>query len=56
MMPDSKVLNRLKSIGFKIHPSNPVLMYCCRSLSTSEAETAKIGIRPLAEAREERQL
>jgi hypothetical protein len=55
-MPSNRTFNRLKSIGFRIQPSNPALIYVCRSRSTREADTAKIGTRPLPEAQEERLL
>ena len=41
------VLNRLKSMGLRIQPSIPVLASSMRCLSNNDADTAKIGIRPL---------
>ena len=39
--------NRLKSIGLRIQPSIPRSLSSCRCLSYKEADTAKMGIRPL---------
>jgi hypothetical protein len=47
------LFSRSKAIGFRIHASKPASMYCCRSLSIKEAETAMMGTRPQRAARGE---
>ena len=41
-------------MGFMIHPSNPDSMYMGASFSESDADTAKMGTRPLCCAASER--
>lgn len=48
MTPLSNVRSRLKSMGFRIHPSMPSLNISSRCSSNNEAETAKIGNRPFS--------
>lgn len=48
MAPFKMVRKRLKSIGFNIQPSIPSLCISSRCCSRREAETAKMGIRPLS--------